>query len=135
MKTITKNLFRVLFLAMISMSLMINTGCNKDDDVVVDEMIGTWILHEIDVTEGVITVTISPAEFGLSITTIFTANAYTATVTVTGESPVIEIGTWTRTNSTTIVLTAPGEDPMTLTKEGVYYVHYDSNGKMKYKKQ
>ena len=50
MKTVTKNLFRVLFLMMISMSLLVTTGCeDDDDDSGVDGMVGTWVLSKAEV--------------------------------------------------------------------------------------
>ncbi len=121
---------------MISMSLLVTTGCEEDD--IVDEMVGTWILHEGELTVQGVTETLTPSEMGINITVVFTSNAYTATVTETGESPDIETGTWVRTSSTTIVITAPGEDPMTLIKEGAYYIHTEVDGlttmKMKFRK-
>ncbi|MCD4834941.1 MAG: hypothetical protein K8R31_14175 [Bacteroidales bacterium] len=131
-----KNLFRVLFLVMISMSLLITTGCEEDD--IVDEMVGTWVLHEGELTVQGATVTLTPSEMEINISVIFTANAFTATITETGESPDIETGTWVRTSSTTIVITAPGEDPVTLIKEGEYYTQTETEDgmtmKMKFRK-
>jgi len=140
MKNFTKNLFRVLFLIMISMSLFVTPGCEDDDDDV-DEIIGTWVFFEAQELDasGTIIETQTPAQMGLSITVVFITGAYTATVTE-GTDVDIETGTWTRTNSTTVVITETGGDHSeTLTKEGAYYVVTDIDGdythKMLFRKQ
>ena len=140
MKQITKNLFRVLFLAMISMTLLINTGCEKDEDL--DEILGTWVLHEGEMTSDGVTVTLTPAAMELSIDVTFEDDfTYNANYTETGSTPEIESGIWVRTNSTTVTITATtnNEGPTTLIKDGAYYVVTDTEDgitmKMKFKKQ
>lgn len=140
MKKFTKSLFRVLFLAVISMTLLINTGCEKDEDL--DEILGTWVLHEGEMTSDGVTVTLTPAAMGLSIDVTFEDDfTYNANYTETGYTPEIESGIWVRTNSTTITITATtnNDGPTTLTKDGDYYVVTDTEDgmtvKMKFKKQ
>lgn len=140
MKKFTKSLFRVLFLAMISMTLLINTGCEKDEDL--DAIVGTWVLHEGEMTYGGITVTMTPAEMEVSISVTFEDDfTYNASYTETGYTPEIESGIWVRTNSTTVTITATTntDGPTTLTKDGDYYVVTETvEGmpiKMKFKKQ
>jgi hypothetical protein len=140
MKKFTKSLFRVLFLAVISMSLLVNTGCEKDEDSL-DSIVGTWVFHEAEVTYGVITMTMTPAEMQMSISVVFHEDlTYTATIVEEGVTD-IETGTWVRTNSSTVTITAitNNDGPMTLTKDGEYYVGtYTEDSmvmKMKFKKQ
>jgi hypothetical protein len=140
MKKFTKSLFRVLFFAVISMTLLINTGCEKDEDL--DEILGTWVLHEGEMTSDGVTVTLTPAAMGLSIDVTFEDDfTYNANYTETGYTPETESGIWVRTNSTSVTITATTntEGPTTLTKDGNYYVVTDTEDgmtvKMKFKKQ
>ena len=138
MKTVTKNLFKVLFLMMISMSLLVTTSCEDDDDV--DEIIGTWVMQD-----GVVELsgtTVTPNQLGLeSITVEISAlKIFTATTVMVGVStPMVETGTWERTNSTTVVTTGILTGEKTMTKEGEFYVRIEStqmgNVKFRFKKQ
>ena len=127
MRIFTKNLFSVFFIIFISMSLFVTTGCDDDDDV--DEMIGTWVLFELEDGSD----TMSPSEAGISITVIFTTNSYTATVVEDGYSD-IDNGTWTRTSSTSIIIIHDDGDSTTLIKEGSYYTSWMDGVKMKFRK-
>jgi hypothetical protein len=99
------------------------------------------VFYEAEVTYGVITMTATPADLDMNISVIFNEDlTYTATILEEGETD-IEIGTWVRTNSTTVTITATtnNDGPMTFTKDGDYYVStYTEDSmvmKMKFKKQ
>ncbi|MCK5028855.1 MAG: hypothetical protein KAR57_04420 [Bacteroidales bacterium] len=116
MRTFTKNLFSVLFITLISMSLLVTTGCDEDD--VIDEMVGTWTLYEMQMESETLNAAELAAE-GMSMTVVFTAETYTA-IGVMGDEVINETGTWTRQDSNTIIITNT-DGNVTLTKEGEYY--------------
>ena len=115
MKT-TKKLFRVLFITLISMSLLVTTGCDEDDDV--DPIVGTWFLYEMQMGSETLNAAELAAE-GISMTVVFTAGTYTA-IGVMGDEVINETGTWTRQDSNTIIITNT-DGNVTLTKDGEYY--------------
>jgi hypothetical protein len=130
MKAFTKNLSKVLFLAIISLFLMVNTGCEEEDPV--DAIIGTWTLYEVEMALPTGVVTVSPTVFGLSITVIINDDfTYAATIIETTEEDPetdLEFGTWSRTDKSTVVITPTSSDdsPTTLIKDGDYYVVNDT---------
>ncbi len=140
MKNLIKNSIGVLFLALISMSLL-TTSCKKDDDDL-DEIVGTWKLHEVEMKILGVTTTVPPSQIGMDITVVINADkTYTATIINTSTSKTeTETGTWNRTDNTTVVITPTGDGKVqTLIKEGGYYIVNDTHDgnamKMKYKKQ
>lgn len=133
MKNLTNNLFKVLFLLIITMALIVTTGC-EDEESDVDPIIGTWMLYEVDVTEGGITATFSASEMNATMTVVFTAGVYTA-VGVMGDDVINEAGTWTRVDSNTITLVNT-DGNVTLNKEGEYYTaEFDEGIVGRFKKQ
>jgi hypothetical protein len=130
MKTLTKNLWKVLFLVIVSMSLITFNACDEDDE---DPIIGTWILYEMQMG----TATLDAAaltEAGYTMTVIFTKNAYTA-IGVVGDDIINETGTWTREDSNTVIITNT-DGNTTLTKVGEYYTaEFDDGIIGKFKKQ
>jgi hypothetical protein len=130
MKTLTKNLWKVLFLVIVSMSLITFNACDEDDE---DPIIGTWILYEMQMG----TATLDAAaltEAGYTMTVIFTKNAYTA-IGVVGDDIINETGTWTREDSNTVIITNT-DGTVTLTKVGEYYTaEFDDGVIGKFKKQ
>lgn len=134
MKNITNNLFKVLFLLMIAMTLIVTTGCEDDEDSDVDPIIGTWMLYELDVTEGMITTTYTAAEMNANMTVVFTAEVYTA-IGIMGDDVINEAGTWSRVDSNTITLVNT-DGTVTLNKEGIYYMaEFDEGIVGRFKKQ
>lgn len=133
MKRLTNNLFKVLFLLMITMTLIVTTGC-EDEDSDVDPIIGTWMLYELDVTEGIITTTHSPSEMNANMTVVFITGVYTA-IGVMGDDVINEVGTWIRVDSNTITLVT-SDSIVTLKKEGEYYTaEFDEGVVGRFKKQ
>ncbi|NOQ28453.1 MAG: hypothetical protein GQ564_24070 [Bacteroidales bacterium] len=133
MKKLTNNLFKVLFLLMITMTLMVTTGC-EDEDSDVDPIIGTWMLYEVDVTVEGTTTTNSPSEVNSNMTVVFTTGVYTA-IGVLGDDVINEVGTWTRVDSNTITLVNT-DGTVTLKKEGEYYTaEFDIGIVGRFKKQ
>jgi hypothetical protein len=115
MKTLTKNLWKVLFLVIVSMSLITFNACDEDDE---DPIIGTWILYEMQM--GVETLDAADlTEAGYTMTVIFTENVYTANGVVGGDI-INETGTWTREDSNTVIIMNT-DGNTTLTKVGEYY--------------
>lgn len=120
MERITKQIFKVLFLLLISSALFV-TSCDEDDDDDKDPIIGTWVLFELETVEGTMNAADLLAE-EISMTVTFTEDEYYAVGNMGGDL-VDETGTWERENSTTVIIYHPGEDgSSTLTKEGEYYV-------------
>lgn len=133
MKKLTNNLFKVLFLFMITMTLIVTTGC-EDEGSDIDPIIGTWMLYEVDVTEGSTTTTLSASEMGASMTVVFTTGVYTA-IGVMGDDVINETGTWTRVDKNTITLVNT-DGTVTLNKEGEYYTaEFDEGIVGRFKKQ
>jgi uncharacterized protein (TIGR03067 family) len=114
MKKLTKNLFTVLFLTLLSVSLMVTTGCDEEDDP--DPIVGTWVLDKAEIGGQ----TLDLAALG-SMTVVFTDDSWTATGTMGGES-VNDTGTWTRNGDVVTLTPSSDDDRITLTKEGDYYV-------------
>ncbi|MEA2106779.1 MAG: hypothetical protein U9P82_08710 [Bacteroidota bacterium] len=113
MKNLTKNLFRVLFLALISMSLFM-TSCEDDDDV--DPIVGTWALDKVEA----MSMTFTPEQMGMSITIIMNEDG-TLSGNYSDDTGTESIsGTWERIDSETVKI-YDNSDTLTLKKEGEYY--------------
>ena len=130
MRTITKKLFSVFFIAFIAMSLLVSSACDKDDDE--DEMVGTWVLYEATTPTAILNAA-ALAEMNYSMTVVFTATTYTA-VGSFGDESINEIGTWIRQDSNTVIITNSDGNTI-LTKDGEYYkAELDDNVIGKFKK-
>ena len=112
---ITKNLFRVLFLALISISLMM-TSCEDDDDV--DPIVGTWKLEKVTMNGDEIDLDV----IGISATVTFKDDGtYSGTANFEGNPESIS-GTWERKDSETVYIYEDTET-IILKKEGEYYTN------------
>ncbi|MCK5168798.1 MAG: hypothetical protein KAQ75_02875 [Bacteroidales bacterium] len=131
MKNLIKNSIGVLFLALISVSLLM-TNCEKDDEA--DAIVGTWILEKVEV----LSVSYPASEFGISMTiNINDDNTFSGTTNL-GEGTESDSGTWKRIDSETVEI-YEGTDTSTLKKEGDYYTITETEDsitmKMYFKKQ
>lgn len=130
MRKITRNFFSVFFIALISMSLFVATGCDDDDDV--DPMVGTWTLYELQMGSETI-VSSELASAGYSMTVVFTSNSYSA-IGIVGDEIINETGTWIRQDSNTVIINN-SDGNTTLTKVGEYYTaEFDEGVIGKFKK-
>lgn len=120
MERITKQIFKVLFLLLISSTLFI-TSCDEDEDD--DPIIGTWILMEAVDAEGATIYTATQLALeGISMTVTFTESKYHAVGSM-GDGAIDETGTWDREDKNTVIIHPPGDDEdVTLTKDGEYYL-------------
>ena len=130
MKTVTKNLFKVLFFMMIIMSLLVTSSCedDDDDDSGVDGMVGTWVLSKAEVFSVDVMST-----YGIAANIVVSAdNTFSGTFTFpdpTTMAPTItstQAGIWQRIDESTVAITYG--DPLTfqtvteiLSKDGIYY--------------
>lgn len=117
MKKITKTLFSVLFLALISMSLFI-TSCDDDDQ---DPMVGTWKLDKVTMNGDEMDL----ATLGMSVTVTFKNDGTYSGTGNFGDGTESISGTWERENSTTVYV-YEGTERMILKKDGEYYVMTDT---------
>jgi hypothetical protein len=127
-----------LFLFIIGIFIITTIACNEDKDTFDDndEMVGTWLLHELEADDGTV---LSRSEFEKQITIIFTETNYSVTEYDAGGETGSISGTWERTGSATIEISMSGHvgaETRIMSKEGKYYYFWDAYyGKMKYKKQ
>lgn len=133
MEKITRNIMKVLFLLMISSSLII-TGCEEDDDA--DPLVGTWIL--IEMTNGGVTLDVADliAE-DISMSVVFTSTRFAAFGNFGTDETINDFGTWERVDEKTVTLNTSGGDIVTLTRDGEYYIAPmgDEGATGKFKKQ
>ena len=94
-------IFIILFL-----SIIFITNCSDDDEK--DTLIGTWVLTSMKMSASGITVTVDPAEMGLSQTlTIYDDNTFRMVMTEDGETST-STGEWSSSGGK-LYITEEGE--------------------------
>jgi len=137
MKLLTKNYFAFFLMMLISASMVLTTGCDKEDDK--DAFVGTWELEKATMTMGTIVEEITAAEMGLEVTLVAKEDGTVTMTSISDSETETDSGTWKRVNDSTIELSSDGET-MTMKKEGNYYIfedvdeEYDMTMKMYFKK-
>lgn len=106
----------IIFMTVLLLGIFI-TNCTDDDKE--ETLIGTWVLTSMKISSMGITITVDPAEIGLSMTlTVSDDNSYTMVMTESGETTTSN-GEWA-TSGNKLFITEEGE-----TEEFVYSLKGD----------